>query len=619
MSKPGGVDETQSDPLPTEQLGTVSFAGGRAYSLLVFERDASWSIPLPLEGKMRIGRAPDVELRLSDRGVSARHAEITVVGGHLLIQDLKSTNGTRVNGRRIERGPLAPGDLVTVAAVTMVVRAGGKSALGREWLTWPEFRTRSAAEIDRAQRYQRVLTVACFDLGRAADRDKLEVTLEPLIRAMDVVGLSERGELLLLMPEIDADDAFAAIGRIRESIDPAPPRIGFACFPTDAGDIDALVEQARAARLGAPTSSSGAVQRPFRVFELGGQTAVVADAAMLRIYSMVANLARSPIPVLVHGETGTGKELIARAIHHWSDRSGGPLVALNCAALAASLIDSELFGHEKGAFTGAVTSHPGAFERADKGTLFLDEIGELPLGVQAKLLRVLETKRVIRVGGRVEIASDFRVVAASNRDLDAEVQQGRFRQDLFYRLSGAAVWLPPLRKRPAELAALAGIFLDSACRDAGRTSKLLSPGALEAIERHEWPGNVRELRNTMEYLATAVVADVVEAPDIAARLGPRDPQTGASTAGATTEPGPPPAGFRPLYEELAEIERTRMEAALAETGGNQTRAAALLAVPLRTFQDKMKEYGLGGRARRRTAAQPPAPTRGANPGGDDDV
>ena len=611
MSKPGGVDQTQSDPLPTEQLDTVAVAGARAYSLLVFERDASWSIPLPLEGKVRIGRAPDAELRLSDRGVSARHAEIAVVGGHLLIQDLKSTNGTRVNGRRIDRGPLVPGDLVTVAAVTMVVRAGGKSALGREWLSWAEFRARSAAEIDRAQRYQRLLTLASFDLGPSVDREKLESTLEPLIRAMDVVGLSERGELLILMPEIDADDAFAAIGRIRESLDPAPSRIGFACFPTDAGDIDALVEQSRAARLGAPSSSSGAIQRPFRIFELGGQTAVVADAAMLRIYSMVANLARSPIPVLVHGETGTGKELIARAIHFWSDRQSGPLVALNCAALAASLIDSELFGHEKGAFTGAVTAHPGAFERADHGTLFLDEIGELPLGVQAKLLRVLESKRVIRVGGRSEIATDFRVVAASNRDLDLEVQEGRFRQDVFYRLSGAAVWLPPLRKRPAELAALAAIFLDSACREAGRPPKALSSEAMAVLERHDWPGNVRELRNTMDYLATAVVGDMVEAADVAARVAPRDP---AATPTMVATAGPEPVPFRPLYEELAEIERTRMEAALAETGGNQTRAAALLSVPLRTFQDQMREYGLG-RGRRRGGAN----TRSPNPDGDNDV
>ncbi|HEY8141058.1 MAG TPA: sigma 54-interacting transcriptional regulator [Kofleriaceae bacterium] len=597
MKDRGGPDETAGEALPTEQLGTVSSTGGigRAYSLLIFERDGSWSLPLPPEGTIRIGRAPDVALRLSDRGVSARHAEITAFGGNLVIQDLRSTNGTRVNGRRTDRAILAPGDLVTVGSVTMVVRSGGESAFGREWLTWDDFRTRTAAEIDRAQRYQRLLTLACFDLGERAGgpggRGELEAALEPLIRAMDVVGVSDRGELLVLMPEVGAEDAFAAIGRIREVIDPAPARIGFATFPSDAGEVDALIEQARAARLGAAATSSGAMRRPFRIFELGGQTAIVADAAMLRIYSMVANLARAPIPVLVHGETGTGKELVARAIHLWSDRRDGPLVALNCAALPESLIDSELFGHEKGAFTGAVGAHPGAFERADGGTLFLDEIGELPLAVQAKLLRVLESKRVIRVGGRAELATDFRVVTASNRDLEAEVGEGRFRQDLFYRLTGATLWLPPLRKRPSELAALAAIFLDAACREAGRPGKILAPEALAALERHDWPGNIRELKNTMEYIATAAAGEVVAAADVAARLEPRA-AAGESddVAGDTASEAP---AFRPLYEELAEIERSRMEAALERTGGNQTRAAALLSVPLRTFQDKMKEYGLG--------------------------
>ncbi len=592
MKDRGGPEETAGEALPTEQLGTISFGNlGRAYSLLIFEREASWSLPLPREGAIRIGRAPDSALRLSDRGVSGRHAEITMLGGNVVIQDLGSTNGTRVNGRRTERAALSPGDLVTVGSVTMVLRSGGESAFGREWLSWPDFRTRTAGEIDRAQRYQRVLTLACFDLGgrgaQPGDRAGLEAALEPIIRAMDVVGFSERGELLVLMPEVGAEDAFAAIGRIRERLEPAAARIGFATFPADAGEVDALIEQARAARLGAPSTSSGALRQTFRIFELGGRTAIVADAAMLRIYSMVANLARAPIPVLVHGETGTGKELVARAIHVWSDRRDGPLVALNCAALPESLIDSELFGHEKGAFTGAVAAHPGAFERADGGTLFLDEIGELPLGVQAKLLRVLESKRVIRVGGRAEIATDFRVVTASNRDLEAEVGEGRFRQDLFYRLTGATLWLPPLRKRPAELAALAAIFLDAACREAGRPGKLLSAEALAALERHHWPGNIRELRNAMEYVATAVSGEEVAASDVTARLEPR------SAGGEDAAPADRPPAFRPLYEELAEMERSRMEAALEQTGGNQTRAAALLSVPLRTFQDKMKEYGLG--------------------------
>ena len=212
-------------------------------------------------------------------------------------------------------------------------------------------------------------------------------------------------------------------------------------------------------------------------------------------------MARANINVLLLGETGVGKEVLARAIHAHSPRSKGPFLGINCAALAESLLESELFGSEKGAFTGAL-ARPGLFEAAGGGTVFLDEIGELPLGTQAKLLRVLEERKVTRLGSTRHASIDVRFVSATNRDVEADSRQGRLRPDLYFRLNGVALTIPPLRDRPREIDALAASFLSAACQDLERTSPpAISPAALELLRRHAWPGNIRELRNVIERAA----------------------------------------------------------------------------------------------------------------------
>jgi DNA-binding NtrC family response regulator len=316
---------------------------------------------------------------------------------------------------------------------------------------------------------------------------------------------------------------------------------------------------------------------------------------MKTIAQMIEQVSDSDVTVLIRGESGVGKELVARAIHQRSPRKERPFVKVNCAALPAELLESELFGHEKGAFTGALTVKPWLLETADGGTVFLDEIGELPEAIQVKLLRVLEDRVVLRVGGVRPSKLDVRFVAATNRDLEADVAAGRFRSDLFFRLSAATLHLPPLRQRPRELPLLAAAFLDDACRRNGRRAMLISDDAMAMLLAHSWPGNVRELKNLMQYIAAAVATDVVVADDLGDRLGRLRAQSVPSVA--LPAPGDPPR-FRPLADEVRELEITRIREAIEATGGNQTRAAGLLAMPVRTFFEKAKQYGLTPKKKR---------------------
>jgi two-component system response regulator AtoC len=289
---------------------------------------------------------------------------------------------------------------------------------------------------------------------------------------------------------------------------------------------------------------------------------------------------------LITGETGTGKELAALSLHAGGKRRDKPFVAVNCAALPESLAESELFGHERGAFTGAASAKVGYFEAADGGTLFLDEVGELPPPLQAKLLRAVETRQIVRLGETRPLPVDVRVVAATHRELAAEVKAGRFREDLYFRLCAAQVALPPLRSRPREIPLLARTFLEQACKQLGREVPSLDAAALAQLSAHAWPGNVRELRNAMAALAALHEGPTVDEVPL----------------GAAPQQAPPPplaAGprksFPPLAEELRALERTRMVEALEASGGVQKRAAQLIGMPLRTFVLKAKQYGLQAR------------------------
>jgi two-component system NtrC family response regulator/two-component system response regulator HydG len=314
------------------------------------------------------------------------------------------------------------------------------------------------------------------------------------------------------------------------------------------------------------------VRERFRIESIVGDS-----AALQAIFDVVKRAAPTKATVLLLGESGTGKELVAQAIHQESPRRDKPFVKVNCAALSETLLESELFGHERGSFTGAVGRREGRFELADGGTLFLDEIGDIAPSVQVKLLRVLQMREFERVGGTQTLKVDVRVVAATNRDLAAEVAAGKFREDLYYRLNVVAVTLPPLRARKGDIPALVSHFIKRYAQSYGKPVRGLLPGTLNALLRYDWPGNVRELENVIEravVLATGVDITADDLPPVLTGPGPAHPRPGSLIPGAT----------------LREIEREAILRTLEVVDGSTSRAAAMLGISPRKIQYRLKEY-----------------------------
>ena len=322
---------------------------------------------------------------------------------------------------------------------------------------------------------------------------------------------------------------------------------------------------------------------------LGRHEIVWSGPAMERLMAQVERVAASESRVAIQGETGTGKELIARSIHQKSARHAGPFVTLNCAAVPAELIESELFGHEKGSFTGAATRHVGKFEQASGGTLFLDEIGDMPLAMQSKLLRVLEEGEIERVGGDKPIPVDARVVVATHRDLEEMVRQGTFRADLFHRVHVFPITLPPLRERPEEIPALAEYFAAQVALQNGWRTRHFSPEAAEMLQRYAWPGNVRELRNVVERVLLLSSAEIIGVGDVSLAL--------PATRGA--EPAPA-AGSGPLAQRLESFEREVLLAELRRNHHHMTNTARALGLERSHLYKKCQQLGIDLRSERKT-------------------
>jgi transcriptional regulator with PAS, ATPase and Fis domain len=306
---------------------------------------------------------------------------------------------------------------------------------------------------------------------------------------------------------------------------------------------------------------------------------------MRRLTDRMKRVAPMRSTVLIFGESGVGKELVARSIHFNSPRRDQPFVALNCAAIPSGLIESELFGHEKGSFTGAHARVRGKFEIAHRGTLFLDEIGEMAHVTQTKLLRVLETREFMRIGGDRRVQVDVRVIAATNADLERLVVEKHFRQDLYYRLKVVTLTVPPLRERREDIAALSRLFLDQLSRANAIPQKRLTPAALEAMTEFGWPGNVRELKNLLESLLVSVVGTEIGLQDLPNYIH------GDRVA--------PPASDYPPGTALEAMERDLIRRTLEQTGGNRTHSAEILGIGVRTLQRKIKSYGIAIPPRRR--------------------
>jgi len=357
---------------------------------------------------------------------------------------------------------------------------------------------------------------------------------------------------------------------------------------------------ARLAEHWAPHPAADARPEPAAPGRLGEM--VGRSPAMREVFRLIARVAGSEAPVMITGESGTGKEVAARTVHALSRRAKGPFVAVNCGAISPHLVESELFGHEKGSFTGAERRRAGTFEMAHGGTLFLDEVTEMPPDLQVKFLRVLDTRAFRRVGGNEELDVDVRLVASSNRDLAEAVKNGSFRSDLFYRLNVFPLWMPPLRQRKEDIPALASHFLSQVEQKEGRGFTALEAGALEALGRHDWPGNVRELKNAVHraYVLSdpptvppEVVEAVLDAPQPAGRP-PAGPDANAESW--------PEVPVR-VGEKLEAVERKLLIATLKAVNGDRRAAAEILGISLKTVYNRLKQYGVddqalpGGRAR----------------------
>jgi len=358
---------------------------------------------------------------------------------------------------------------------------------------------------------------------------------------------------------------------------------GAADYLTKPLDLEELL--LRVGRVGEQVRLQGAVRDlQARLVERHRLEGIIGESGgMQEVLALVKQVATSDATVLIRGESGTGKEVIARAIHFNSPRAAGPLVTLNCAALPEQLLESELFGHEKGAFTGAVAQRKGRFEQADGGSIFLDEIGDLAPSLQVKLLRVLQERQFERLGGNRTLAVNVRILAATHRNLEQALQDGRFREDLYYRLNVVTIQVPPLRERREDIPLLLEHFLQKFAQKNRRNVTGLTVGARDALLRYDYPGNVRELENIVERAVLLCRGQVIDLEDlpVALRPGERD----------ATEPE-----SRRLPDLLAGIERQAIRVALERHGGIQTQAAAELGISERVLRYKMKKYGLEGRS-----------------------
>jgi len=432
---------------------------------------------------------------------------------------------------------------------------------------------RSVEEAVRDAGYECLTAGTGRDGIALAEREPVDVVLSDLVLP-DVSGL----EVLARIRERRADTPvliMTAYGSVETAVKALKQgAYDYLVKPLDLDDLQAKLRRAaETSRLRTQVASlTTAIHGRY------SRTTMVAGApAMREIIRQIAAVADTSATVLVLGESGTGKELVARALHADGRRAAGPFVAVNCGAFAETLLESELFGHEKGAFTGATARHEGAFERAHHGTLFLDEVGIAPKSVQAKLLRALEQKEVLRVGGREPVRVDVRIVAASNRDLNELVEAGEFRQDLLYRLQVVSIRLPPLRERKPDIRALTDRFVAAACLEHSRHIEAVAAEGYAKLERHDWPGNIRELRNVVESAVIMARGAVLQAEDLRTeRVSP---------------PGRQEAVF-PARMTLAGIEKEALLQALRRHDGNRQLTADELGISTRTIQRKIREYDL---------------------------
>jgi DNA-binding NtrC family response regulator len=557
-----------------------------ALQVLVVEGETIAAYDLPERGSVLVGRAPDADILLADPSTSAKHARLQADAGRVTIEDLGSRNGTQVRGQKVspqQPQALAPGEAALLgSAVLLVQRRGGATRRRR---LWPHgyFEARLAEECEIAQGAP--FSIARIDIDAGAAAESFLAAADAL-RPLDIVGIYAPHAFEIILRRTTSDTAQrvteALVQRLKAG--GVGARVALAHFPTHGQSAGALLEHACAALRPRAPAGEGTV----------GRDVIVLDENMREIYRLAEKAASGVINVLVLGETGVGKEVLAESIHKASKRAGGPFLCLNCAALTENLLESELFGHERGAFTDAKTAKAGLLETASGGTVFLDEIGEMSPTLQAKLLRVIETKQVTRVGGLKPLAIDVRFIAATHRDLVQEIRDKHFRSDLYYRLNGLCLEIPPLRDRRSEIRPLCDAFLARLAKESGIARvPHISDDAAALLEAYAWPGNIRELRNVMEralllsdgedlepdHLPLETLRDPVDLGPVA--IGGRDGDIDGDAAGAANDD---------RWNAKEKQERARILEALKAEGGNQTRAAKKLGISRGTLLARLERF-----------------------------
>jgi DNA-binding NtrC family response regulator len=529
--------------------------------LRIYLRDEyRWSYSL-LDREIGIGRSHDNHIVLPQPEVSRHQALLRREGQQIVLED-KSGRGTDVNADLVQRTVLRHGDTVRVGAYRLRLEIDDPRAAGADTLTRESTLDIPAGPPVAPPLRCELRVVAGPDAGK----------LVPLGRERVTIGRGARNSVVLSDP---------TVSNLHIELEPAASGFSLRDLGSTNGTFvngqrvqSATAEPGAEIRLG-NTRLKLQLQEPTEPAAGAALGRMIGQsAAMNRVFEAVRKAARSDAAVLIEGETGTGKELVAHEIHRLSPRAQGPFITLDCSAIPAELIESELFGHEKGAFTTALAQRRGAFELARGGTVFLDEIGELPLALQPKLLRVLEQRAFRRVGGNEAISSDFRVVAATNRRLEQQVQDGRFRQDLFYRLYVLPIALPPLRERAEDIPLLVRQFLKD-------KPLSMTPAAIDKLLAHAWPGNVRELRNVIERAVVMLEGNTLGAEHLL--FVPAGRQPGVA----------PPAAAAPEVTaegSLEEVERQAIERTLRAHHGDKRAAAQRLGIALSTLYDKLRRY-----------------------------
>ncbi len=521
--------------------------------------------------RLTVGRSVDADLQVEDAALSRIHVSLSFEP--LSVTDLGSSNGTRLRGQPIAANtpqPFEVGDVIDCGHTTLVVQEGMSVEVAHRIWAHEHYLTRVQ---DLCADGEPFAVVRARIEG--VPQTMAESTLTSIVGQRDLAARYAPGEYELALRDAGLEDAEDAVAALRFGLSRAGATVsaGVALFPQDGSDAEALSSLAGRRLFG---ESSG--EEPSGL--------VIESRAMVQLYELAERVAPSDLSVLVLGETGVGKEVLARHVHARSKRAAKPFVAINCGGFTEGLLESELFGHERGAFTGAVQAKPGLLETAEGGTVFLDELGEMSPATQVKLLRVLEDRTVRRLGSVEHTKVDARLIAATNKDLEDLIRRGAFREDLYYRLNGIALVVPPLRERRDEIQSFARAFAAAAAEREGRATPRFADEAIAAFMSYAWPGNVRELKNVVER------AVVLARDGLIARAHLPMDRLSASIVFASPRGAPEARPAASLGEEIDSLEKQRILDALEDCGGNQSRAAEQLGISRKTLLRRLDRYGV---------------------------